>query len=89
MHLEGKLNSTLKFSGNLKDDLTVNLASLSGDLLAELLSTEINAANKPMLTALDSKLDFIDFTKLDLKDIKTVLQFNDGKVNVKALFFKV
>lgn len=86
--LEGKLNSTVKFSGNLKDDLTVNLASLSGDLLAELLSTEINAANKPMLTALDSKLDFIDFTKLDVKDIKTVLQFNDGRVNVKPFSLK-
>ncbi|GGG54080.1 hypothetical protein GCM10011414_24760 [Croceivirga lutea] len=86
--LEGKLNSTVKFSGNLKDDLTVNLASLSGDLLAELLSTEITAANKPMLNALDSKLDFIDFTKLDLKDIKTVLQFNDGKVNVKPFSLK-
>ena len=38
--LEGRLNTNIKLSGNLKEDMTPNLSSLSGDVLAQLLSAQ-------------------------------------------------
>ena len=81
--LQGKLNSTVKIAGNLKDDMTPNLATMSGNLLAELLSTKVDARNAPVLSALDSKLSFLDLDALNLKDLKTALSFDNGKVTVK------
>ena len=81
--LQGKLNSTVKIAGNLKDDMTPNLATMSGNLLAELLSTKVDAGNAPILSALDNKLSFLDLDALNLKDLKTALSFDNGKVSVK------
>ena len=81
--LQGKLNSDIKISGNLKDDMTPNLATLSGDVLAQLLSTQLNAENAPLLTALDGKLDFLDLKALDLNNLKTALSFDNGAAKVK------
>lgn len=81
--LQGKLNSEVKISGNLKEDFTPNLATVSGDLLAELLSTQVDAKNAPLLSALDNKLSFLDTKDLDLSDLKTALSFDNGSVKVK------
>nr|WP_298930630.1 AsmA-like C-terminal region-containing protein [uncultured Allomuricauda sp.] len=81
--LQGKLNSDVKISGNLKEDFTPNLATVSGGLLAELLSTKVDAKNAPLLSALDSKLSFLNTKDLDLSDLKTVLSFDNGSVKVK------
>mgnify|MGYP001791304920 CR=1 FL=1 len=81
--LQGKLNTNINLSGNLKDDFTPNLASLSGKALAEVLATNVEPKNSKALSLLDQNLGFIDLKKLDLKDIKTNLSFDDGKVSVK------
>lgn len=81
--LQGKLNSDVKISGNLKEDFTPNLATISGGLLAELLSTKVDAKNAPLLSALDSKLIFLNTKDLDLSDLKTALSFDNGSVKVK------
>ncbi|MEM9000253.1 MAG: AsmA-like C-terminal region-containing protein [Bacteroidota bacterium] len=81
--LQGTLNSDIQLSGNLKDDLTPNLTSLSGDVLAELLSTKVNTENAPLLTALDGKLNFIDLEAIDLSGLKTALSFDNGAVQVQ------
>ncbi|MFD0863678.1 AsmA-like C-terminal region-containing protein [Sungkyunkwania multivorans] len=86
--MQGKLNTTLKLSGNLDDSFGPVLNSISGDAFAEVLTSNINAANAPTLQALNSKLNFIDFSKLDLKGLKTTLSFADGKVNVKPFDLK-
>jgi hypothetical protein len=86
--LQGKLNSTIKLSGNLKDDMTPNMGTLTGDVLAELLSTNLDAKNAPLLKALDSKLSFLDLEALDLKDLKTALSFDNGTVKVKPFAVK-
>ena len=86
--LEGKLNTDIKLSGNLKDDMTPSLGSLSGDLLAELLSTEINTKDNSLLTSLDNQFNFINLRELNLKDLKTVLSFDGGKVNAKPFNLK-
>jgi len=81
--LEGKLNSTITLSGKLKNDMTPNLTSLTGNLLAELLSTEINAERTPLLSSLDDKLNFMNLKELNLNGLKTNLNFDNGLVNVK------
>jgi len=78
--LQGRLNSTIKLSGNLKEDMTPNLATLSGNLLGELLATKVKVQEAPALAALDNQFDFIDLNALDLKDLKAVFDFDDGKV---------
>lgn len=81
--LQGKINSDIKISGNLKEDMTPNLGTVSGALLAELLSTKVDATNAPLLSALDSKLSFLNTEDLDLSDLKTALSFDNGSVKVK------
>ena len=80
--LQGKLNSAITLSGTLGDDFTPIMSSISGGALAELLTTKVEPKNAELFSALTSKLNFIDFDKLDLKDLKTALKFENGRVNV-------
>ena len=86
--LQGTLNSDVQISGSLKDDFTPNLNTISGNILAELLTDKIDAESAPLLTALDSKLNFLELDKLNLKDLKTALSFEDGVVKVKPFTIK-
>jgi hypothetical protein len=87
--INGKLNSTIRVSGNLDaKEMTPDLKSISGDLMGQLLSTTINASNSTLLNALDNQVNFIDLKKLNLNDLKTSLSFKDGKVNVKPFDIK-
>lgn len=81
--LQGRLNSDVVLSGNLNDDFTPNLASLSGNLLAELLSTELNPNKTKIMSELSSTLNFIQLDKLNLSGLKTALSFEDGLVKIK------
>ena len=81
--LQGKLNSTIDVSGFLDESFSPDLSSISGSAIAKILTDKIDADNSPLLSSLDSKLDFIDFSKLDLKDLKTNLSFENGQVSVK------
>ncbi len=87
--INGKLNSTVKVSGNLDaNEMTPDLKTISGDLLGQLLSTTVNSKNSNLLTALDDNLKFIDIKKLNLNDLKAALTFKDGKVTVKPFNLK-
>ena len=87
--INGKLNSTIKLSGNLDaKEMTPDLKTLSGDLLGQLLSTTINPSNSQLLSTLSSNVKFIDLKKLNLNDLKANLTFKDGKVNVKPFDLK-
>ncbi len=87
--INGKINSTIKLSGNLDaTEMTPDLKSLTGDLLGQLLSTTVNSSNSTLLSALDSNLNFIDLKKLNLNDLKAAITFKDGKVNVKPFDIK-
>lgn len=86
--LHGTLNSDIRISGNLMDDLTPDLGTVSGNILAELMTSKIDAKEAPLLSALDSKLNFLDLEKLDLKDLKTTLTFENGVVKVKPFTIK-
>lgn len=84
---QGKLNTTLSLSGNLDKEFSPVMNSVSGDALAELLTTKINTQDG-ILNKLEGALSFIDFDKLDLKDVKTKLEFAEGKVAVKPFDLK-
>ena len=82
--LQGKLNSTINLSGSLSDEMTPNMNSIKGNVLAELLSPKIDKAS-PLISKLDGALSFVDFDKLNLNNLKANLDFSDGKVNVKPM----
>lgn len=85
--VQGKLNSTINVSGLLDENFSPDLSTISGTALAELLTSNIDVSKSPLLTGLDSKLDFVDFNQLQ-KDIKTKLSFENGKVNVQPFTLK-
>ena len=86
--LQGKLNSDISLSGNLNNDFTPVLSSLKGNALAEILTSSINTSDSKLLSSLQQNFNFIDFSNLDTKDLKTKLDFSDGKVNVKPYHLK-
>ena len=86
--LEGKLNSVIEISGNLNDDFTPDLNTISGNVLAEALAVKLNPENAKILNSLNSQLNFIEADKFNLKTLKTALSFKDGTVNVKPFTIK-
>lgn len=86
--INGKLNSTIKLSGDLTQDMTPNLKTISGDLAGQLLSTSINESNSKLLSSLSNNVKFVDISKLNLNDVKASLSFKDGKVALKPMNLK-
>lgn len=86
--LQGKLNSNIQISGTLDKEFFPNMNSISGSAIAELLTTNIDESSSPLLSRLDAALNFVDFSKLDLQDLKTNLEFADGKVSIKPFDLK-
>lgn len=84
----GKMNSVIHLSGDLKKDLTPNLATISGDLIGRLFNTKINTKGSKLLNAIDDKVSFIDANKINLNDMSTTLFFKEGKVTVKPFQIK-
>lgn len=85
---DGKLNSTISLTGNLNKEFTPDLTTISGEAFAELLTSDIHTEESKVLSSLNSVIKFIDFDKLDLKDLKTNLTFKDGQVNLKPFTIK-
>ena len=81
--IQGKINSNISLSGNLNNDFTPDLNSLSGDLLAQLISSKISSEKSPLLQNLEQNLNFLDTKKLNLENLKASLTFKDGKVALK------
>ncbi|MEY8869534.1 AsmA-like C-terminal region-containing protein [Meridianimaribacter flavus] len=81
--LQGKLNTTINLSGSLDKEFSPKLSSISGDAFAELLTTKIDPKEGELLSKLEGALNFVDFSKLNLNDIKAQLKFENGNVTVK------
>ena len=86
--LQGKLNTNIALNGKLDQDFAPELSSVSGNALAEVLTSSINPIQGGVLDKLGGTLSFVDFDKLDLKDLKTKLSFENGLVNVKPFKLK-
>ena len=85
--VQGKLNSTIDVSGLLDENFSPDLATISGNALAEILTSNIDVSKSPLLSGLSNKLDFVDFDQLQ-KDIKTKLSFENGQVSLKPFTLK-
>ncbi len=81
--LEGRWNSKMSLSGNLTEQLDLDMNSLSGNMVAEVLTATVNAQKTPVTNLLNTRLNFIDLDKLDLSGLKTSLSFDEGQVRVK------
>lgn len=81
--LQGRLNSDITIAGNLKDNLVPNLATISGNWAAQLISTQIDTKNAPLVSTLSHQLPFLHLEDWSLNDLKTTLRFTDGAVTVK------
>lgn len=86
--LTGNLNSDVNLSGNLNNDFTPDLTSVSGKALASLLNTKVEPKNSKTLSLLNNNLSFLDLDNLNLSDIKTQLTFDNGQVSVKPFKLK-
>lgn len=86
--LQGKVNTIINLQGTLDNEFSPNLSTISGDAFAELITATIDPKEGSILNELEGSLNFIDFSKLDLKDVKANLDFSDGKVNVKPFNLK-
>ena len=84
----GKLNSTIKLSGNLTDDMTPDLKTISGNLIGQLLDSKLISANSQLLTSLASNVKFLDLENLNLDALKMALTFKDGKVEINPFTLK-
>lgn len=84
----GKINTKLSIKGNLQDDMTADISSISGDLLGQLLKTKLNASNSKVLSYVGNETGFFDAEKLNLENLKTQLTFKEGKVVVKPFQIK-
>jgi hypothetical protein len=86
--IEGKINSTIKLAGNLNDNMTPNLKTITGDLFGKLLNPKLNASNSKALSLLGNKVSFLDIDNLNLDGINAFLAFENGEVTVKPIRLK-
>ncbi|PKV49510.1 AsmA-like protein [Aquimarina sp. MAR_2010_214] len=87
--LTGNLTTKINLNGNLNENLIPVLTSLKGKALAEILNAQVSTTKTPFLSTLDNQLNFVEIDQLNLKNIKTHLSFDDGKINVKPFEFDV
>lgn len=87
--LTGNLSTQINLNGSLNENLIPILTSLKGKALAEILNAQVSTTKTPFLSTLDNQLNFVEIDQLNLKDIKTKLSFDDGKINVKPFEFDV
>ena len=87
--LEGTLTTQLKLNGALTSDFTPILSSLDGSALAQILQAQVQESKLPLLSKLNARLDFLDFTKLNLNNLTTQFEFNNGQVLVKPFELKL
>ncbi len=79
-YIQGNFSSDLKGSGALKEDMSVDYASLTGDGKVQIPSAKI--VGLPILQKIAEVTKISALQNLELKNAMTVLQFKDGKVNV-------
>jgi len=87
--INGKLNSTIKLSGNLDPkEMTPDLKTISGDLFGQLLDATVKGENSKLISTLNDNLNFIDLKKLNVNNLKAAITFENGKVNIKPFDIK-
>ena len=85
--VEGFFSSKINVTGKLTPELTPDINSLSGSLSASLLDTHVKQTS-PLVSALDSQFTQLNLSKLNLKDLKANVTFENGRVVVKPFTIK-
>ncbi|MCH2491104.1 MAG: AsmA family protein [Flavobacteriales bacterium] len=87
--LQGDLNTQLELSGDLTSDLTPDLTTLVGNAVAQILTAEVDKQKMPLLSKIGDKVSFLNIDRLSLRDVSTVLQFNNGNIEVQPFDFDI
>ncbi|MDC7994607.1 AsmA-like C-terminal region-containing protein [Altibacter sp. HG106] len=87
--LDGTLNTQLELQGSLTEDMTPKLETLAGNALAQILTAEVDNSKTPLMARLGEKLPFLDISRLSLRDVSTVLNFNNGNIEVQPFDFNL
>ena len=87
--LQGSLNTKFQLNGQLTNDLSPKLSTLAGSALAQIITAEVDPKQAPLLSALGSKVSFLNLDRLSLRDVSTNFTFNNGKIEVKPFHFDV
>ncbi|MAT89961.1 MAG: AsmA family protein [Flavobacteriaceae bacterium] len=87
--LDGTLNTQLELQGSLSEDMTPKLETLAGNALAQILTAEVDNSKTPLMSRLGEKLPFLDISRLSLRDVSTVLNFNNGNIEVQPFDFDI
>lgn len=87
------LNGVATTSINLKGDLTKDLmpiyTSLAGDLLAKIISADIEQENMTLVSNLNKQFQLLNFDKYKIKDLVAKLNFKNGAINADNFDFKL
>ena len=86
---EGELNSVIKLSGSLGEDLAPVLNTLTGSLEGGLKVDEIKKDKLGYVQSLNNTFSLVDLTKLGGKELEGRLDFKDGKVGLKPVKMNV
>ena len=81
--LRGTMNTEITIAGDLRNDFTLDFATITGNVLAELFGTELNPERAQIVSALSNQLQFIKPENIKLNGLKTALSFENGRVQVK------
>ena len=82
-------SSKIKLSGDLDSELMPNLNTLKGSLVAEVFNARVNPEKNNILSTLNTKTSFVNLDQLNLDNLKTSLNFEEGKVNVNPFNLKI
>ncbi|HLS30005.1 MAG TPA: AsmA-like C-terminal region-containing protein [Flavobacteriaceae bacterium] len=85
----GDLTTEINLNGDLTKDLAPIYSSLTGSGIAEILNATVQEDRLPFVSNLNDRLNFVNFDKLDLKDLSTKFSFEDGGVNFQPFTFNI
>ena len=85
--VEGFFSSKISVTGKLTPELTPDMNSLSGSLSASILDGHVKSSS-PLVSALDSQFTQLNLSKMNLKDLKANVTFENGRVIVKPFTIK-
>ena len=85
--VEGFFSSKISVTGKLTPELMPDMNSLSGSLSASILDGHVKGSS-PLVSALDSQFTQLNLSKMNLKDLKANVTFENGRVIVKPFTIK-
>ena len=85
--VEGFFSSKISVTGKLTPELTPDMNSLSGSLSASILDGHVKGSS-PLVSALDLQFTQLNLSKMNLKDLKANVTFENGRVIVKPFTIK-